>query len=406
MTCRVLICDDEPGGGAQWLAEIEKAVPDKTYDLQPVPSQTDIKAAIQVLLHRRADANHSKELSKERCRFDEADVLVIDYDLLHVDENNTRYTGEGVARLARAFSQCGVVVILNQYVEAQFDLGLRGHFESFADINVDGALIGTKGLWREDAGTGFKPWHWPVLHQAARKFRERAKFLSGPKRLSTGILEMLQMTRGDAERLSDTAFGLLAPTAESYEQIAKWTFAEFLRDNSAAIETRGTEALIEKDPEAGAQIAASRVAKWLEREVLGPQDVLVDIPHLIQRCPFLLEGDMSDLGTWNRAVHGGRDVLRKIIPDAAWFKADNWLSRPAVWWQRLGAHELFQEARAGFDYSKAPDFVFLEDASCFVPMEEAKEFRADFHNIYDRRYLKLFEGIRYAPQRRLAFGGQ
>jgi len=404
MTSRVLVCDDEPDEAKQWLDEIDKALPAGTYELRPVPSLDEIKKAIQVLLRRRATSSEARDHRQSICLFDEADVLVIDYDLLHIDETNIRYTGEGVARLARAFSQCGVVVVLNQYVEAQFDLGLRGHFESFADLNIDGALIGTEGLWRVGPWTNFRPWHWPVLDRAWRQFRDRVTFLSDSGNLSRPILQMLRMTKGDAEHLSDTAFGLLAPTAESYDRIAKWTFAEFLRDNSAAVDTRGTNALIQNNPAASARFVASRVAKWLEREVLGPQDVLVDIPHLIQRCPFLLRGDITDLGTWNRAVHGGRDDLQETVPASAWFGMDDWLSRPAVWWHQLEVHEPFREARAAFDYGSAPDFVFLEDASQFAPLDEATEFRAGFHNHYDRRYLKLFEGVRYAPQRRLAFG--
>jgi hypothetical protein len=223
--------------------------------------------------------------------------------------------------------------------------------------------------------------------------------------LNMPILQILGMTQGDAEHLSDGAFGFLAPKVESYTQIARWTFLDFLRDNSAAVNTRDANALIEKDPLACARLVASRVAKWLEREVLGPQDVLVDIPHLVQRCPFLLRGVISDPETWNRAVNGSRNDLEQTVPAAAWFGATNWLSRPAVWWHQLEMHEPFREARAAFDYGSAPDFVFLEDACRFGSLDEAKEFRAAFHNPYDRRYLKFFNGIRYRPQRRLAFGG-
>jgi hypothetical protein len=404
MTCRVLVCDDEPAAARDWLAEIEQVLPAGAYDVQPVPSSDDIKHAIQALLHRRMVLIKPGPRPEQRCLFDEADVLVIDYDLVHVDEDNTRYTGEEVARLARAFSECGVVVLLNQFVEAQFDLGLRGHMESFADLNIDGALLGNEGLWREGPWTDFRPWHWPVLDRAAQQFRKRVAFLSDAPNFSIPILQMLRMTQGDAEHLSDTAFGFLAPTAETYDQIAKWTFAEFLRDNSAAVDTKDTNASFKNDPAAPARFVASRVAKWLEREVLGPQHVLVDVPHLIQRCPFLLRGDISHVEVWNRAVHGGRDVLHGTVPASAWFSADEWLSRPAVWWQQLEAHEPFQEARAAFDYGSAPNFVFLEDASRFGLLGEAREFRAGFHNPYDRRYLKFFDEIRYAPQRRLAFG--
>lgn len=139
--------------------------------------------------------------------------------------------------------------------------------------------------------------------------------------------------------------------------------------------------------------------------MLGPQDVLVDIPHLIQRCPFLLGGDISDRKTWDQAVNGSLNNLKELVPTAAWFCASDWLTRPAVWWHQLQQHGPFGEARAAFDFGNVPDFVFLEDASRFGPFDEAREFRAGFHNIYDRRYLKIFPGIRYAPQRRLAFSG-
>ena len=78
--------------------------------------------------------------------------------------------------------------------------------------------------------------------------------------------------------------------------------AEFIAGNASGIETEGGSKLLEADPAACARIVSSRIAKWLEREVLGPQDVLVDVPHLIQRCPYLLDGDISDLGTWNAAL--------------------------------------------------------------------------------------------------------
>ena len=65
---------------------------------------------------------------KDHCLFDGANVLILDYDLYHVDEENTRYTGEGVAHLARVHSECGLIVVLNQFMEAQFDLSLRSGY--------------------------------------------------------------------------------------------------------------------------------------------------------------------------------------------------------------------------------------------------------------------------------------
>ena len=405
MSCRVVVCDDEPGVAEEWLREIGEVLPNGIYDLRPVPSNEHIKDAIQVLLRRRAALREKLARPDEKCLFDGADILVIDYDLLHVDDTNTRYTGEGVARLARVFSECGVIVVLNQYLEAQFDLGLRGHMESFADLNVEGDLIGRQGLWREGPWDDFRPWHWPLLSEAAEKFKKRVAFLTDPAHLNSPVVEVLKMDVADAGRLSDTAFGFLAPAATSFEVLSRTTFADFIRGNSAAVDTRDGDALIDRDPAGCARIAASRVAKWLEREVLGPQDVLVDVPHLLQRCPFLLNGDVSDLASWNRAVLQAHEQVKTLVPADAWFDAGDWLNQPALWWRRVEAAEAIRDSRAKFDFATAPEFVFLEDASSFGSLDQATEFRAGFHNSYDRRYIRVFDGIRYAPQRRLAFGG-
>lgn len=405
MTYNVLVCDDEPEVARDWLSAIQGVLPQGAYVLAPVPSNEEIRDAIKVLLRRRAALRDGQANPDEACLFDSADVLVLDYDLLHVDETNTRYTGEGLARLARVFSTCGPIVVLNQYLEAQFDLSLRGHMESFADLNIDADVIASGGLWHDKPWDDFRPWHWPTLYAAARDFRARADFLSGQDRLKLPIVNFLGMTEENAGRLSDTAFGFLAPEAMSYEVLAKSTFADFIASNSAAVDTGDGEKLIAKDPAAAARIAASRLAKWLEREVLGPQDVLVDVPHLLQRLPFLFAGDLADIGAWNAAITGGAEQFKEILPKEAWFEPVGWLSRPAVWWRAVERSDAVRDARAKFDFSSAPDFVFLEDVSRFAPLADATEFRAGFHNQFDRRFVARLPNIRYAPQRRFAFGG-
>ncbi|WP_296892699.1 hypothetical protein, partial [Thiobacillus sp.] len=320
----------------------------------------------------------------------------------HVDENNTRYTGEGVARLARTFSECGIIVVLNQYLEAQFDLGLRGHLESFADLNIDADLIAKPGLWTQVVDGHFRPWHWPVLADAVGSFKRRVNWLLEGQNFQSSVTQTLGMTSDNAGKLSDTAFGFLAPGATSFEGLEKVSFAEFVGSNSAAVDTRDGNSLVQLDRAAAARLASSRIRKWVDREVLGPQDVLVDIPHLLQRAPYLMAGP-TELDSWNDAAGGNKELVSHV-PQVAWFAATDWIVRPALWWSVVEADEGVSKVRATFDYSMAPDFVFAEDCSTFIPIAAAKEFRAGFHNQYDRRYLKLFKGIRYSPQRRFAFG--
>lgn len=398
MTRTVLVCDDEPTLASEWVGRIAKMAPAERYTVRPAPKNEEIAEGIKVLLRRRHAAREKADPPADGCLFDGIDILVVDYDLLHVDEDNARYTGEGVARLARLFADCAVVVVLNQFPEAQFDLSLRGHLESHADLNLDVELLGTDGLWRPRPWQGFRPWSWQVLGDAVDRQRLRTETVANC--LDARIVEVLGMTVEDAARLSDSAFGFLAPSAGDFDALAAQTFRMFVERTS---DGRDAGALLDVKPNSAAGFAAARIAKWLEREVLGPQDVLVDIPHLLQRYPFLLSGDVTDVDAWNAAIED-EDALRQRLPDDVWFEAPGWLSRPAVWWRRLETNADIRKQRLEFDFSLVPDVAFLEDVSIFCPLDQAQDFRAGFHNSFDRRFAKVVDGIRYAPQRRLAFG--
>jgi hypothetical protein len=404
MSYKVLICDDEPDLAKSWLDEIGKVADPSQYDLCAVPTKEAISASIKVLLARRSALRANKDYPPDPCIFDEVDIVIIDYDLIHVDEANNRYTGEGVARLARVYSPTKLIIVLNQFIESQFDLGLRGHLESFADLNLDASLVSNQGLWQANKWEGFRPWHWPVLDRAVSKMTARLKQLSSRPALETPIIAALGMTVTDVSRLSDTAFGFIAPDVETFGELEKQTFVDFLKVNSAAVETSDAEALLERDVGACARLSASRIAKWLEREVLGPQDVLIDLPHLLQRCPYLFNRDLQKIETWNEIGHSHGESLREEFPRGAFFSADVWVDKPVFWWNRIDQDPMIEQVRDKYDFAEVPDFVFLEDASKFIDFENATEFRAGFHNAYDRRFVQRFEEIRYSPQRRFAFG--
>lgn len=399
MTYSVLVCDDEPEEADGWLAAVRTVASTETYDFRNTPTTEEAAHAVKTLLQRRRAAHEGAAKPADGCIFDGVDVLIVDYDLLHIDENNARYTGEGVARLARTYADCGAVVVLNQYPEAQFDLSLKGHLSSHADLNIDVDLLATAGLWEPPPWEGFRPWSWQRLSEAAEKQRRRSEALAGTG-LDGSIVDFLGMTPEDAARLSDTAFGFLAPEAGDFAALMTQSFRGFL-DQSP--DGRDAAALINGDLAAAARFVSARVAKWLEREVLGPQDVLVDIPHLLQRFPFLVPGDVADPQAWNEAIHDV-DSVKAALPDGVWFEHADWLSKPAVWWRRLEVNDDIRKKRLEFDYSVVPPIAFMEDVSAFCPMDDAREFRAGFHNAFDRRFVKAVNGIRYAPQRRFAFG--
>ena len=394
MKCRVLLCDDEPTVGRDWVEIVRGVAPPKHYVVRDAPEAGDVRDAIHEVFARQV-AGDSRERSD--CLFDDVDILVLDYDLLNIDRVHARHTGESLARLVRIYSNVEVVVVVNQYVGAQFDLSLQGHPTSDADLNIDAGLLGVKGLWTDPPWDGFRPWHWQTLHRAVATQRARSKWIKGHFKKS--IVSGLGMRSRDVDRLPDAAFGSLAANATNWTDLRKQTFGSFALGPGGA---GGGEQVMERWRDGICRFLSSRIGKWLERYVLGPQDVLIDLPHLVQRYPFLLGDDVGDLEAWN-AVVSDNGAGRFHLPDGSVFSVRGFLSRPAVWRLRLEADKRLQETRCAYDFSSVPSFVFLEDVSQFARLEEAKEFRAGYHNAFDRRFVKRISGISYAPQRRLAW---
>lgn len=400
MTYSVLVCEDEIETARERVSQIKATVPEE-YKVLPVPTNSQMCESIKELLRRRKLSRAGNPWTPDGCLFDGLDILVVDYDLLHIDEDNAQYTGEGIARLARTFSTCYVVIILNQYPGLQFDLSLRGHLMSHGDLNIDSGLIGTPSLWRDPPWEEFRPWSWQTLSKAVETQKARVAFVE--KKLNQSIFEAFGMEAEDVFHLSDTGFGFVAPDARDYMVFQNQTFKSFLENT---IDGRDANSVVKRDSESlrpAAQFVGARIGKWLEREVLGPQDVLIDIPHLIQFYPFLLDADVKEIDTWNNAIHN-KVALENAVPDYCWFKPDGFLSRPVIWRRRLEKNIDFVTRRAEFDYAPVPEIVFLEDVSVFAPLSETTGFRAGFHNSFDRRYVKVVDGVTYSPQRRFAVG--
>lgn len=397
MKYRVLVCDDDVQLAQEWVDAIRK-VATSDYEILDAPSGDQVQRAASEVMKRSSAARTGLKRAPQRCLFDGIDVLIIDYDLLHIDEKKAQHTGEGLGRLTRMFADCAVIVVLNQYPGVHFDLRLRGHLESYADTNADADLIATPGFWCDPPWDGFRPWAWQTISQAVENQRAQVAFLQ--KSRDKPILDALGMRDEDVSRLSDSAFGFIAPNANDYSSLREITFREC---TERILKARDEQALIEFDENAAIRLAAARIGKWLKREVLGPQDVLTDVPHLIQRFPFLMGDEVDTAQAWNRAIHDPV-TLKKIFDKSYWFEPEFFLSSPAVWRQRVENDESFRKLRSEFDFTSAPDFVFAEDSSRFIERSAATEFRAGFHNPFDRRFLVRIGDLHYAPQRRLAFG--
>ena len=396
MTYSVLICDDDTDICSLWVETVRSVAPPEHYEVLEPPSRSALQDAIQEVFARQSALLDGNVREQARCMFDGADVLILDYDLLHIDERHARHTGESLARLVRLCTTAGVVVVVNQF-GTHFDLSLRGHLSSHADLNLQAELLGSPGLWTDPPWDGFRPWHWQTLHRAVETQRARQRLVA--EHFNEAIVGVLGMREEDLLCLSDTAVGFIAPDAHDWEDTQVHTFKSFAESIGNG---KCTSDLLKLDKEAAYRFAASRIGKWLERQVLGPQDVLVDLPHLVQFFPFLLEDDMGELEAWN-ATAFEPESLKGKVPAGCWFEAGGFLSRPAVWRQRFEADNAVRESWGALDYSSGRPFVFLEDTSSFAPFDDARQFRAGHHNAFDWRFIKHLNGITYTPQRRLAY---
>lgn len=399
---KIFVCDDEPQSADDWVKEIQVVV----GDANEVARINDPKLEIKELLERQSAIRNDVNRNEMPSVFDETDVLVVDYDLVHVDDKNARHTGEEFARLARLYSSCGYIIVVNQFDrETQFDLTLKGHPKSYGDVNVPATAVGLPALWSQAAQGEFYPWYWDDILSTLTHREELVEMLAQGDHLESSVLAFVGMPVEAAGRLSDTAYEFLDPSASDVEGLRRATFAEFLIRST---EHRDVERLLAKQRKRAAATAIARLSKWLSRMLLGPQDVLVDVPHLIQRMPFLLDpalGDLGDAATWDSAIAEGQEAIcPEVRNDCSFVNAPLWMGRAAFWWSAIEAHPFVAEKRAVFDFTTMPDLVFAEDISRFVPFEEATEFRAGFHNLFDRRYVKRLEGNSYGPTRRFVFG--
>lgn len=396
----VLILDDDEEFARGWTEDVAQAL-GESASVSAV-KQATAAGDIEQLLQRQKTVRAGEWVRAGKSVFDDVDVLVVDYDLVHISEGQARYTGEGICRLARAYSSCRLVVVLNQFVEADFDLSQRGNPSgSHADLNVSSRHVASKGLWNSGEWEPFRPWHWPILPDAAKRHVAMMEHLSQSR--TDGLLGALGFTADLANFLTDDAVGFVDSKSRTIAELMKVTLADFMSDNSSSVEHRDGKALREQDVEYRFGLAASRLTKWLKRMVVGPRNLLVDLPHLIQRYPFLLPPDrLNDRAAWEELTGPVPDWLQERIPKDAWADCELWSRVPYVWLPVLDSDEDFREARYDFDYSGAPEWVFAEDHSKFLEPDEAKMFKTDFGNGFDRRFVKNIPGINYAPKRRFA----
>lgn len=397
---KIRIHDDEQDRAHKWCSDL-KALVGAEPDVDVLSSE-DIAGWLTQLVERRLGWREMGQLGDQEGPFDDIDVLVIDFDLLNTSSQDLPLpiaTGEQVAYLVRCFSACKYIIGMNlpTYAGNGYDLTLRGHLESYADLNIASEQLANPGLWTEQFA-GYRPWHWPIVPDYLLTWEERVK--DAREGLDNPVYEVLGLPEQLFEQLPRSIGEFLGPNCESV------TVREFALASRNGLMPKDSPPKGQPDPNVLARIAAARLSKWIERRLLPGQDILIDAPHLIERFPSLLGEDRQAMAKWNEAIRlGHREssvIGRDLIGEFA-FAKHHWVSRPVWLWRDIRENEAIREIREPWQI-QTPKWVFCEDASRFC--DEFVEFRAELESPYSSRYIRSDQSsdkvsVDYRPKSRL-----
>ena len=407
MEVKIRIWDDVEQAASDWKSKLEKALGNEVT--VHANKADEIAAQLEVLHERRQDYTTGKDAeSRDDCELDDVDVLIVDNDLFELPQHND-LSAETVASRVSVYTNCASIVVLNLSPDIDFDLRLLGHPESKADLHINDRFVSDLGLWRtcpKDDGA-FRPWDWPLLSRARAFYQARVDEVVALLRSDESempILEFLGFKQSARRRLSRSARAFLHPEKQA-ETVSFWDFVD---GNMMAVGRLDGEQITERrDSAMVARIGARRISTWLLRYVLGPQDVLVDFPHVVERMPFVIPWEKREAKEFWNTTAKLIDAPIKLIEEhgVSPLQKKSWLDRPAFWADELESEEnvgkLLEESEAN-----PRGLVFCEDASSFFPAQECDQFVAAYNSMADRRFVRWLESKgdsnRYGPQSRLA----
>jgi len=364
--------------------------------------------------------------------FDDFDLVIIDNNLSQLAIKGTRLTAESVAGYVRAFTNAPYVVSLNKNPDVDFDLRyLVGDYATRADLALNTDHLSNPALWtgrREQAKKGFLPWYWPKLNTVSEQRRAQIAFVR--KHLNDSVVGALGIPEEAIDFLSLHAIGVLSPSAEwKSENLSggkpfdEVTFRDTFVASNRSFPVKAEREELSAAAKSGdgsvlsviSRVVAADIDLWFRRDVLGPQEALVDVPHLLMRMPFLLGKAGGNLQKWNAVVEKSTPPfgIDKSLFDRNLkkqkFGHDIWVAHPSFWWPRLKADEALNELFFGSKKEDWLDAVFCEDRSEFIERSSKSinksptEFSAEFEGSWAHRHVARIKGsIRYAPRSRFA----
>lgn len=387
---KILIYDDESAIGKGYADRLERSTDVKRYfnEIECVDNSTFLKE-MRELRARQIALRKGETREYEETLTDSASIMIVDYDLVNAPEYASFLTGEIVSYYVRCFSQCRYIIGLNQFGTNNFDLSLKRHSHSFADLNIGNEQLDNPGLWGGKT-KGFKPWYWPNIPKVLDSIDQKIDDVE--RNLKVPICEFFGMSPEIISTLPKIVSEYLGDTPENV------TFENFLNGNT--LKPRDKQ-YVDINYPVTKLLIISRISKWLEEVILPGQNILIDAPHLIDMYPSLLLGDHKDMETWD-------NTARLDIPEEEMgldFKAiekfrmknNHWLSRPAWFLSKLIDNQEIQEVREPWSREDS-DLEFCEDSSTFLKSSDCKEFLIEIDTPYARRYVREFADVIYVPR--------
>ena len=422
---KILVCDDREPNCTNLVETIQTAIGvDATVSgLSSTTLGEELKALftrIELFLN-----DSSAPLSPVgKTQFHDYDLIVLDNNLTHLNLFGTRLTAESIAGYMRAFTNGKYIISVNKNPGVDFDLRfLIGDYSTRTDLALNDTHLGNRALWTGNprvADDGFIPWYWPRLNDIHERRQEQIDFVH--ERLDEQVFSSLAFNDDAIGFLSHHAKGALSSKAGADGgddiSIKEVTFRDvFLEADSLPIPAdRKRLHKRRENPEVSmiiARVVAAYIDRWFRRDVLGPQEVLVDLPHLLMRLPFLLGEGAGDLSKWNDAIVEENppykldaELYRTYLANTE-CKYRMWNAGPCFWWPELKRNDALNTHFLDAVKTDCADVVFCEDTSLFVDRSDSDhsdlvEFAAEFEGNWKHRYVRRVPGKQYSPRTRLA----
>ena len=437
MTTNILVCDDELDPFKRTESKLDPLPEVKVQGLVRDDLRQKIKALFEeasVLLSNQAGVLAKDSIAG--AAFKKVDVAILDNNLWALNLDGVRLTAESLIGYVRALTDIPYIISLNKNPDVDFDLRyMVGDYQTHADLALNTNHLSCGMLWRnrlDETALGtdvFAPSYWPNINEVSDQRRHLIGTIE--EHLHDPVLKVLNFPEGYSDVLSRHAKGVISPRATTDQDLRTVSCIDFFGKSCRSLPPREIKILYDgalgDDLHARSSVArfvAADLDKWIRRLVLGPQDVLIDLPHLLARMPFLLGEDAAHLDGWNNALckrdfvrkDGSRtisDSTKEVIDGARYTPPGMYSRWPCFWWHRLRDNEELD--KLFFDCGDNwADVVFCEDLSKFVEVAEKEQsddfdvvegpmqFEAEFAGPWSRRYVRVLQERQYSPRSRLA----